>query len=269
MISARTTITCLALLVCCGEYAFTRPSPDDSVTVSEVAGVKIFADIDSALVFLDGSYVGRTPFAADSLRPGTYIFRISHPHIESWLGTTVTDSLVLAPGQTQTLHYAVRSYVSVNSQPSGAGVYLDDSLAGTTPFLLHPSLLHPGLRVALKKEGFETVSLGASELSGSVFQTALKAGWQRLPPDESQLFVSPDGWSTRRIGLYVSGGVSVLAGIAAAYFKIAADERQAAYLQSGTPALLTERRRLDTWAGVSFALTQVGLALFCYLLISE
>lgn len=60
-----------------------------------------------------------------------------------------------------------------------------------------------------------------------------------------------------------------LGGIGAAYLKIAADSRQEAYLATGDPALASERRRLDTMAGVSLALAQAGIIVLSYLLITE
>jgi len=189
--------------------------------------------------------------------------------VESWHGGIVTDTLRLAPGESRTVRYNVRTYMSVTSLPPGADVYVDDSLAGRTPFLVLPSLLREDLRLTVKKEGFEPAGMSAATLSESVFQVALRGGWQNLPVEDSPYFEARPGLSSRRIGLYLSGGLSVLAGAAAAYCKIAADNRQAAYLESGNAALLTERRNLDTWAGISFAVTQIGLAVFSYLLISE
>jgi hypothetical protein len=40
------------------------------------------------------------------------------------------------PGETGTRRYGLRQYIVVQSQPSSASVYLNDSLAGETPLLL-------------------------------------------------------------------------------------------------------------------------------------
>lgn len=281
MIRPRSPAACVALMLILGQSAFAGPTASGTTTFSDTtaiadttsfaqrAGVTVTSDVDSALVFLDSVYVGRTPFLTDSLRPGMHVLKISHPRVESWHGGIITDTLHLEPGETRTLRYDVRTYVSVTSLPPGADVYVNDSLAGRTPFLVHPSLLRQDLHLAVKKEGFESVAMNTSDLTGSVFQVALRGGWQKPPVEESPYFDARPGLSSRRLGLYLSGGLSVIAGVAAAYCKIAADDRQAAYLESGNAALLTERKHLDTWAGISFAVTQVGLAVFSYLLISE
>ncbi len=88
-------------------------------------------------------------------------------------------------------------------------------------------------------------------------------------PDVSPLLRESDGLTGRKFALYASGGVAVVAGVAAAYFKINADDRNDAYHLTGDPSLLDERRRLDTAAGFAFAATQIGFAIFSYLLLTD
>jgi PEGA domain len=88
-------------------------------------------------------------------------------------------------------------------------------------------------------------------------------------PGASSLLRSNTGQNGRTIALYTSGGIAIAAGIAAAYFKISADGRNDAYVLTGNPALLDERRRLDTAAGIAFVATQIGFAVFSYLLLAE
>ena len=269
MILKAALITVVIMVFSFGQPGMAAPDPADSLSAHTGGRIELFADVDSALVFIDTTYAGRTPLVADSLPAGRHLIRILPPHAESWFSGAIDDTVVVNPGETLTRRYGLRQYIAVQSHPSGASVYLNDSLAGETPFLLRTSLLRSGRQLSLKKDGFEPLAVVTADLKGSIFQTALKAGWQQPLPDDSPYFTSEPKWSSRRVGLYVSGGTAVLAGIAAAYLKISADDRQAAYQETGNPALLTQRQRLDTWAGVSFALTQVGLAVFSYLLITE
>ncbi len=265
-------VVCTAVLIL--TLCFRLPGLAANATADSAAGsghahIVLATDIDSAHVYLDTVFAGLTPLVVDSVSPGEHRLRILPPHAESWLVHAVDDTLTLEAGQTLTLRYALREYLAVQTRPSGARVYLGDSLMGETPGLLPAELLLPERRLSVKKDGFEPFSVNAADLKGSTIQPLLKLGWQTPPLEESPYVTGLPGWSARRVGLYVSGGASVLAGIVAAYCKIAADDRQASYLESGDPAILDERRRLDTWAGISFALTQVGFAVFSYLLISE
>jgi hypothetical protein len=90
-----------------------------------------------------------------------------------------------------------------------------------------------------------------------------------LVPVVSPLLQDSDGSNGRSLAIWASGGVTVVAGIAAAYYKIAADERNDSYLLTGNRALRDERRRLDTLSGIAFAAMQLGFAVFSYLLLSE
>ena len=55
--------------------------------------LEIRSDVDSALVVLDGAFVGRTPYMADSLAPGVHRIRVLHPDITGWLAAKM-DSTV-------------------------------------------------------------------------------------------------------------------------------------------------------------------------------
>jgi hypothetical protein len=77
--------------------------------------------------------------------------------------------------------------------------------------------------------------------------------------------------SSERTGLrlYVSGGATLVAGVAAAYFKIKADGKNALFQDTGDPALQRETHRLDISAALALLATQVGFAFFTYFLLSD
>lgn len=243
--------------------------PDTTTAQPTFGRLIIEADTDSALVFIDSVRTGRTPLACDSLEPRRYVVRVAHPDLGSWLGITATDTVDVQGGETHVIRFTVRPLVHILTHPSGADLYIDDSLAGATPVLVRTNRFRPGSMLKLAKEGYTSATMPASAITGTVLNVPLASAWQPYPPDGAAHLSGEVAWNSRKVGLYVSGGAAVLTGIAAAYFKIAADERQASFLETGNPAFLSERRKLDTWAGVSFALTQIGLAIFSYLLISE
>ncbi len=241
----------------------------DTTLGPHFARLTIGADVDSSFVFLDSLLIGRTPCMRDSLLPGRYVVRVASPDLASWFGGTVADTITIREGETRSLRFSVRPFLSVVTQPDGADLYVNDSLAGTTPLLLRTSGLAPGSLLSVRKDGYDSATLRAGDIRGAIVALSLTHGLQSHPPEPSPYLALPGGWNSRTAGLYASGGVAVIAGIASAYFKIAADERQASFEETGNPAFLSDRRRLDTWAGVCFALTQVGLAIFSYLLISD
>lgn len=241
-------------------------SPDTLRT----ATLEVRADLDSALVYLDSLFVGHTPLQLEGLLPGPHRLTVVPPHPEEWSVQMVSDTVHLDPG-TVSLHTCqLRYYVPVRSEPPGAEVYINDSLAGVTPLLVRPSSLHEDARLTLKLSGFETTSVPREARAGeSALTVALKTGWQAVSDGPSPFLPDQPAWNSRNTGLYLSGGVSVLAGIGAAWLKIAADGKQEAFLLTGDPALASERKRLDTYAAISLAVAQAGLIVLSYLLITE
>jgi hypothetical protein len=75
--------------------------------------------------------------------------------------------------------------------------------------------------------------------------------------------------SKTSLRFYLAGGATILSGVAAAYFKIKADDRNALYELTGDPALRDETHRLDTAAGISLLATEIGFALLTYYLLSD
>jgi hypothetical protein len=242
-------------------------APSDSLQTSRL---EVTSDVDSATVYLDTLLAGRTPLILDGLAPGIHVLRILPHRPDEWSVQAVADTVHLLPGETRAILYQLRAFIPLHTDPPGAEVYLNDSLAGITPLLLKPSGLHADTRVVLKMNGFEAVPILPSSLTGETALTvALKASWQAQPQEGSPFIPATSPWNTRRVGLFVSGGVSILAGAGAAYFKIAADDRQEAFLATGDPALASERKRLDTLAGISLVFAQAGIMVLSYLLVAE
>lgn len=67
---------------------------------------------------------------------------------------------------------------------------------------------------------------------------------------------------------YLTGSV-IAFGAAAAYLKIKADNRYDDYLLTQNSGTLRETRKLDTYSGVAFALTQINLAALVYYFLAD
>lgn len=242
------------------------PSADSVLT----ARLEVTTALDSAAVFLDTLQLGKTPLMLDSVSPGTHSIRIVPPQPDAWTVQPVLDTVILLPGQTLVRSYRLRTFLPVRTDPGGAQLFLNDSLAGITPLLVRSSDIRPDTRLELRMDGFEPVVVLPSALAGeTVLTVALKSGLRSQTPAGAPSVLTTQSWDARTVGRVVSGGVSILAGIGAAYFKVAADQKQEAYLATGDPALASERRRLDTLAAVSLILSQAGIIVLSYLLIAD
>ena len=180
---------------------------------------------------------------------------------------TSDSSVVMPAGRLVVTADAESVQVMVDGHGSGMAPLILDSLP---PGSYHITAFRPGAASWFTRTDSLTVALApgeSREITMSVF-TRFRLVPASLP-DVSPLLRESEGLTGRKIALYASGGVAVVAGVAAAYFKINADDRNDAYHLTGNPSLLDERRRLDTSAGIAFAATQIGFAIFSYLLLSD
>jgi hypothetical protein len=222
---------------------------------------------DTALVFIDSVQRGTTPLTVDSLAAGNHIIRLVHADVPSWLTGTILDTVHCGPGERRTLRYSFERRVLIITDPSGALVFAGDSSLGTTPmvFALPPGGIPGGLSAS--KQGYERMVIPLPPGQGGITRAVLKKLWQSDPPEGA--LVRESNGDRSSIRLYVAGGITVVAGIAAAYFKIKADNRNAAYQANGSPALRDETRRLDTAAGISLIATQIGFGFLTYFLLAD
>ncbi len=94
------------------------------------ATLKITSDPSEASVYVDDSYKGTTPLTLQ-LSPGTHSVKLSKNDYEDY-----TTSVTLNPGESKTISATLTptfGYLSIDSTPQGAKVYIDDSYVGDTP----------------------------------------------------------------------------------------------------------------------------------------
>ena len=113
--------------------------------------LKITSDPSEASVYVDGDYEGITPLTL-SLSTGTHTVKLSKSDYEDY-----TTSVTLNPGESKTISATLTpafGYLSVDSSPSGAKVYIDGSYVGDTP-LKDYKLSTGEHEVKVVKDGYE------------------------------------------------------------------------------------------------------------------
>lgn len=166
----------------------------------------------------------------------------------------------------------------ISSDADSSEVYIDGNLAGVTPLAMDSLAAGAHTLLVLSKNPASwfvkkdsvSVILVPGELRHLRFSmlSPLRLRPARLP-EISPLLGDAGQQNGRTLAIFASGGVTVAAGVVAAYYKTAADDRNEAYLSTGNSALLDERRRFDTIAGIALVAMQVGFAVFSYLLLTE
>ncbi len=103
-----------------------------------------------ASIYINGEYRGETPLTLE-VEAGTYAIRISKADYHDYITTVTVESREI-----KTINAELTpafGYLTIESSPSGAEVYVDGSYKGTTPITLE--LSPGGHKVKIKKEGYE------------------------------------------------------------------------------------------------------------------
>jgi hypothetical protein len=246
------------LLLPCGLQGQT-----DSLSVAITPGVRIEADVDSALVFIDGDYAGFTPLTVKSLEPGEHIVRVQHQNVERWLFPVVQDTVYYTPGSPLSLRYRLARRFFIRSMPFGAEVSRGEMMLGRTPLFVEAD---PQDTLLLRLAGYREYPASVN----AAIEGQLLIALEKLPGT-----LDPDyllGESMRRgpdpLPLALTGGSALVAGVFSAYFKVQADEAYSEYLATGDPVKRAKTQQLDAVAGVALATATMFLGLFTYLLMS-
>jgi hypothetical protein len=168
--------------------------------------------------------------------------------------------------------------VIVTADADSALVFIDGSAAGATPLTLdsmssgnhHILVAHRNPSSWFSKSDSAAVVLAPGETRQLKFSVLLPLRFGPIPANGAlPVVLGKTGPNGRTIGLWTSGGAAVVAGVIAAYCKISADNRHESYMRTGDPSMLNERKKLDVAAGIALAATQIGFAIFSYLLLGE
>jgi hypothetical protein len=240
-------------------------APSDSAAGKSIT---IQTDVDSAIVFIDSLNMGQTPLVVKDMQPGFHRLKIVHPDVTNWLTGSILDSVQIHPGEERVLRYSFGRRYLLLSIPSGADVFIEDSLSGSTPFLVTFQGKDSIPSITLKKPGYETANANLSESRRGVATVTLKKLWG---PD-SGLEQSEEMSSEQKSGtlrVYLAGAVAVGFGAAAAYFKIQADDRNDQYLANQASSGRSQIRVYDTASAICLTFAEVGFGFFTYLLLAE
>ena len=244
----------MALILVCA-LCSASPAGDFRLTVR--------SDPPGAFVYLDTLLAGTTPLVVDSLE-GAVTLRLVGRASASWLAPVRVETLTVE--QDTIVEYRLRDRYYLNTVPSGAEVFRGGSLAGITPLVFGDSLLAEGTRLALRKPGYQDLSIGRTELALGSLILPLEVLPGETPEQKSMVLGTA---SSRRLRLHLSGYSTLLFGLMTAYLKSRADQANQDWLRTQDPAFLTRRNRLDQQAAVSIIATAISLGFFIYFLLLE
>ncbi|MBO8183446.1 MAG: PEGA domain-containing protein [Archaeoglobus sp.] len=127
--------------------------------------LNVYSNVQGASVYIDGSYVGKTPLKEYKISTGSHRIEV-RPDNQDY--NPYSETVVIEPTKTHTINARLtlkEVTLSVGSTPTGADVYVNNQYSGTTPLTLK---LTPGTySVKITKDDYEpyveTVTLNPGE----------------------------------------------------------------------------------------------------------
>ena len=240
---------------------------------SAQAWVTVIARHTNLPVFMDGREIGRTPLQNIAVPAGEHTFAVRHSTSASWLESDWQESMTLAAGDTLTLTPRFWIGYNLSSTPSGAQVWVEQQILGTTPFVLRiPDFARA--RMSLTLEGYQPLrfEIGPDSLSNPeqptrhYHFTLMRTPSSTLLPDkDSDLHA---GRGRHRKHAIIAGGLSLLAGIGAVWFKQKADDAYETYLVTGEPVAREQyydsAQKYDHYFSAAFGVSQACFAFSVY-----
>ncbi|MBI4417277.1 MAG: PEGA domain-containing protein [Ignavibacteriales bacterium] len=225
----------------------------------------VLSEPPGAEVYLDSVHIGATPVRSVEVREGSHDIRVAFPSLLQWNAHLRTDSVHIREGEEISVEFEFGSVFNVHTMPSGATVYYQDRILGTTP-LYHRSSESLRSALRIRKEGYEDL-LVEPAASGKIWR--LKSPDHSGLPEADLMVESSVERGGTRLATYIAAGSMVVSGVAAAYFKQQADYRFNLYASTRSDRHLNATRRYDSYSGVALVFTEVSFAVLAYLLLSE
>lgn len=166
-------------------------------------------------------------------------------------------------------------YNYINSIPQNAGVYMNDSLAGETPFrFINPSIdTVKGLVITVKLEGYFDYSFNVTSADLPLDKTINLVPVNKLSLKENNpveinnndYFKSP----RKIVPIVVSSVITAGSGVLSYYFKKLANDRYDEYLATGDQRKFDQTKKYDLYSGLFLAAFQIGFAVLIYFLLID
>ena len=231
-------------------------------TDSLVAHIDVTADPPGSVVFLDSENIGTAPVPGVDVAAGRHLLRCASGDNLVWPAAVSAETLIVRPGDTVHCHCVVPRIYHLVTDPGSADIMFGDSVIAVTPCFLTDR--YRGKALTARAPGYQDGLIVLPE-SGGVVTLRLQPSGSQPPPGP----LISESQQQDMLPVYVSSGSAILSGVAAAYFKIKADNYYSDYLATGDPALLDKIHRFDTISGIALVVSQVRIGALTYYLFSR
>ena len=226
--------------------------------------LNVASNLAKAKVFVDSILVGLTPLHSFPVTPGNHTICVVAGDDRGWIAHRACEEVHVVTGEEIRLTLNVLRSIQITSEPYDATIGYHDSIRGETPFIFST---HAGQgMITISKDGYESLSL-AFDTSTTLLHCSLVPR-RGLSDDVSKVYLDKEE-SRNVLPVIITASSAVVTGIAAAYFKIRADNLYRDYTNSGNAEQLDRIRQLDLASGLALGASQLSLIVLTYLLLSR
>ncbi len=222
-------------------------------------------------VRVDGKFAGFTP-TVFKLPEGLHKVALRHPDRSNWFEEDWSADVRILTGDTLRVPVVFKISFSINSQPFGAAIFLDDEAIGETPLFFKLSE-NESKRITLKKEGFRDTTFAIGQSEPRFYNIFLEKSSHPVEIFPAATSTELKGGSESNLLLYSTLGLTVVSGALALYFRKKGNDSYDTYLSTGNPDLFnpaySQAKKFDRLAAVSFGVFQVSFVASFYLFLKR
>ena len=249
-------------LLCSSLFSQIAPRSDSLGTVT------LLTDPPGADLYIDSTYVGKSPLQHVSIQRGSHRIKAFYPSVFSWNASVREETLeVPDTGNFEKRMVLEKTLAIQTNPPDGTVLYKGKSLGATPLYVRGTSPLDGNM--IIQKSGYDSLTIPSDEIKKGFLRLQLRPAsgpGAALPAGDLR---GPDLVATDRWPTYVSGLTMILSGVTSAYFKDQANKEFDRYLLSKNPASLSTTNKLDREAAISLVISQISFVVLSYLLLRE
>ena len=216
--------------------------------------LSVTSNAPGASIWVDGSWLGHVGQSPFSVPVGTRNVVVRPLGEEVWSVDPLRFTLEPDTGRVA-LDAQFAYHYHIQSIPSGASVFLGQQNLGATP-IVHRSAAPVEEDFLLEMKRYDAARIRPGQdiwNPVSITMTPVMDPVEGLPDNYAMEKARPN-WTN-----LAAAALAFSAGVLAIHYRTKADNRYQDYLQTGSPSLRADIRRLDVQSGVALGTMQAGL----------
>ena len=217
---------------------------------SESGNISISTNRNTSEIIINDSLIFHGSVSGD-FEFGTYSILVKEESAKWGSEVKELNFILNEVNPSYTTEIIFKNKTFLDSNPTNASVYHNDSLLGFTPLLLKTN----SLELNLSKHGFYSKRVNLNTDMGII-------ELERENAQNDKNFLE-----TYLIETLIGSAISL--GVAAAYYKIKADDKYDEYLSSRDKTLLDQTEKYDLISGIAFGILQINFGALIYLFLTN